>query len=67
MGSPARYACYKKEMLGWIRGKMATPESAQGDGRFFAFGSTTVRNDASTCNNPCAPGRDYLIVARNDF
>jgi hypothetical protein len=29
MGSLARYARYKKEMLGWIREKMATLESAQ--------------------------------------
>jgi hypothetical protein len=28
MGSPARYACCGKEMLGWIRKKIATPESA---------------------------------------
>jgi len=26
MGSPTHYACYRKEMLGWIREKMATQE-----------------------------------------
>jgi hypothetical protein len=29
-------------MLGWIREKMATQESALGGGRFFAFSPTTV-------------------------
>jgi len=55
MGSPARYACYGKEMLGWIREKMATQELALGGGN-FASGSTAVRNDASTYNGPCVAG-----------
>jgi len=46
-------------MLGWICVKMAIQESALGDDMFFALGSTGVGNGASTCNDPCAPGRDY--------
>ncbi len=35
MGNLARYACYGKEMLGWIREKMATQESALKGGSCF--------------------------------
>jgi len=59
MGSPACYAYYGKEMLGWIREKMATPESAPRGGKFSASGSITVGNDTSACNNPCTPSEDY--------
>jgi len=59
MGSPTHYACCRKEMLGWIREKMATPESAPKGGRFFASGSITVENDTSACNDPCIPSGDY--------
>jgi hypothetical protein len=65
MGSLARYACYKKEMLGWVREKMVTPELAPKGGRFSACGSTTVGNGASTCNNPCAPGGDCSTTIGN--
>ncbi len=44
---------------------MATQESALGGGMFFAFGSTVTGNDALACNDPCAPGEDYLIVVGN--
>jgi hypothetical protein len=42
MRSPTRYACYKKEMLGWIREKMATQESTLGGGRFFTSGQSPL-------------------------
>jgi len=42
MGSPIRYPCYRKEMLGWIYEKMATPKSAPGGGRFSTFGLIAV-------------------------
>jgi hypothetical protein len=41
-------------MLGWIREKMATLESATGGGKFFASSSTTAGNSASTCSDLCA-------------
>jgi hypothetical protein len=66
MGSLARYACCEKEMLGGIREKMATQESALGGGMFFAFGSTVTGNDALACNDPCAPGRDCSTAAENN-
>jgi len=56
MGSPTHYACYKKEMIGWIREKMAIQESAPKGGRFFAFNSI----------DSCATGRDCLIAIGND-
>ncbi len=65
MGSPARYACCGKEMLGWIREKMATQESIPKSGRFFAFGSTVVRNGTSICSDSCALGKDYLTTTGN--
>jgi hypothetical protein len=34
MGNPTLYVCYGKEMLGWIREKMATQESAPGGDKF---------------------------------
>jgi len=52
MGSLNHYACYGKEILGWIREKMAIPESAPGGGKLFASGSTTTRNGALVCNDP---------------
>jgi len=66
MGSLTRYACCGKEMLGRIREKMATPESAPGGGRFSASDSTTVGNDALACSDSCAPIRDCSIVVGND-
>jgi hypothetical protein len=45
--------------------KMATPKSALGGGRFSAFGSTTARNDASTCSDPCILGEDCSTATRN--
>jgi hypothetical protein len=33
---------------------------------FFTFSSTTVGNGTLTCNDPCAPGKDYPTVVRND-
>ncbi len=65
MGSRVRYACYGKEMLGWIREKMATPKSAPGSGRFSAFGSITARNNILACNNPCTPSGDYSTAIGN--
>jgi hypothetical protein len=54
-------------MLGRIHEKMATPKLALRGGTFSAFDSTTARNNASVCNDPCAPGGDCSIVARNGF
>jgi len=65
MGSPARYACCGKEMLGWIHEKMVILESTPRGGRFFASSLITIGNSASTCNDPCTPGEDYSIVTRN--
>jgi len=59
MGSPTHYVCCGKEMLGWIREKMATQELTLGGGKFYAFDSTVVGNNTSTGNDPCAPGGDY--------
>jgi hypothetical protein len=59
MGSPVRYVCYEKEMLGWIREKMATLELAPKDGRFSTSDSTIAGNDTLACNDPWAPGEDY--------
>jgi len=59
MGSPVRYACCGKEMLGWICEKMATLEPTPRGGRFSASGSITAGNDTSTCNDSCALGGDY--------
>jgi hypothetical protein len=65
MRSLARYACCRKEMLGWIHEKMATQESAPGGGKFFASSSTIAGNGASVCNDPCALGEDYSTVVGN--
>ncbi len=65
MGNLVGYAHCEKEMLGWIREKMATQESAPGGGRFFVFGSIATRNSASACSDPCAPGRDYSSAIGN--
>jgi len=59
MGSPARYVCCGKEILGWIPEKMATQELTPRNGRFFLSNSTVVGNDASACNDPCVPNKDY--------
>jgi hypothetical protein len=59
MGSPARYACYGKEMLGWIHEKMATPESAPKGDKLSASGSITAGNDTLACNDLCVPNGDY--------
>jgi hypothetical protein len=59
MGSLAHYACYGKEMLGWIRETMAIQESTPKGGRFSASGSTVIGNGASTCSDPCIPCEDY--------
>jgi len=47
MGSPICYACCGKEMLGWIREKMATQALALGGGRFFTSNSTILGNGTS--------------------
>ncbi len=65
MGSPVHYACYGKEMLGWIREKMAIPKSAPKGGRFFDFGLITAGNSALACSDSCAPGGDCSTVAGN--
>ncbi len=65
MGSPARYVYYEKEMLGWIHEKMTIQESTLGGGRFFAFDSIVVRNNASTCNDPCVLGEDCSTITGN--
>jgi hypothetical protein len=65
MGSPTRYAYYGKEMLGWIREKMATQASALGGGKFSASNSTVVGNGASACNDLCVPNEDCSIAVGN--
>jgi hypothetical protein len=55
MGSPARYACYEKEMLGWIREKMVIQESATQE--VVGFLPTS----------PCVASRDCSIAIGNDF
>jgi hypothetical protein len=62
MGSPARYACCGKEMLGWIRKKMATLELTPRGERLSASGSITAGNDTLACSDPCAPSGDYWIT-----
>jgi hypothetical protein len=52
-------------MLGWIREKMATLELAPRGGKFFVFDSTTIGNDTSACNNPCALGGDCSTATGN--
>jgi hypothetical protein len=47
MGSLVHYASYGKKMLGWIREKMVTQESALGGGRFSVSDSIVVRNGPS--------------------
>jgi hypothetical protein len=47
MGSLVRYACCGKEMLGWIREKMAIPKSAPRGGMISTSGSITVEHDIS--------------------
>jgi hypothetical protein len=61
MGSLAHYACYEKEMLGWIHEKMATPESALGGGMFFTSSLTVVQNSASACSDLCVLARRGLL------
>jgi hypothetical protein len=34
--------------------------------KFFASGSTAAKNGTLACKNPCVPGEDYSIAARND-
>jgi len=65
MGSPTHYACCEKEMLGWIREKMATQTSALRGGRFSTFGSTDAGNGASTCNHPCTLGAPSRFSPHN--
>jgi hypothetical protein len=65
MGSPARYACCGKELLGWIREKMATQELAPRGGRFFASSSITAANGASAYSGSCTIGGAYSTTARN--
>jgi len=59
MGSPVHYVCCGKEMLGWIREKMVTPESAPRGDRLFASSLITVGNDISACSDPCVLSKDY--------
>jgi hypothetical protein len=54
-------------MLGWIREKMATLESALGGGGFSTSGSTIVGNGTSTCSDSCVPSKDCLTVTGNNF
>ncbi len=65
MGSPACYVCYKKEILGWIREKMAIPKSAPRGGKFSTSSSTTARNGTLACNDPCTISGDYSTTIGN--
>jgi hypothetical protein len=53
MGSPTRYACYEKEMLGSICEKMATQELTPRGGMFFASSPIAVGNGALAYNGSC--------------
>jgi hypothetical protein len=44
---------------------MVTQELTLRGGKFYAFDSTIIRNDASTYSDPCAPGEDCLTVVGN--
>jgi hypothetical protein len=46
----------QKEMLGWIREKMAIQKSAPRGGRFFASGPTTVGNGTLVYSGQCVAG-----------
>jgi hypothetical protein len=52
--------CWVGSMKKWL-----LKNQPQGGGKFFASGSTTVRNGASTCSDPCASSRDYSTAAGN--
>jgi len=52
-------------MLGWIREKMATPESTPKGGKFSTSSSIFVGNSALACNNPCAPSGDCSTAIGN--
>jgi hypothetical protein len=65
MGSLVRYACCEKEMMGSIREKMATQESAPRGGKFSAFGSTTAGNGALAYSGPCIGGGDCSTAVTN--
>jgi hypothetical protein len=67
MGSLVHYAYWEKEMLGWIREKMATQESAPKGGKFFAFSSTAIRNSALACSDTCAPSGDCSTAIGNGY
>jgi len=65
MGSLVRYAWCQKEMLGWIREKMAIQESALRGGKFFASNSTAGGNGALVYSNPCTLSEKYSAAAGN--
>ncbi len=65
LGKAWKKCCCKKEMLGSIREKMVTLESAPKGGRFSASGSTTTRNGTSACNDPCTPRGDCSTSIKN--
>ncbi len=65
MGSLIHYACCMKEMLGWIREKMAIQASTPGGGRFFASGSTIAGNGASAYNDLCTLGAPSKFSSHN--
>jgi hypothetical protein len=65
MGSPTRYACCEKEMLGWIREKMVIQESAPGGGRFSTSSSTTTKNGASAYSALCVLGENFSTTVEN--
>jgi hypothetical protein len=46
---------------------MVIQESALKGGKFSTSDSTIIRNDASTCDNPCVPGEDYSTAIKNNF
>jgi hypothetical protein len=47
--------------------KVGLRQSALGGDKLFAFGSTTVRNNMSTCNDLCAQGGDYSTAVGNNY
>jgi hypothetical protein len=54
-----------KEMLGWIHKKMAIQELALRGGKFSTSDLIIIGEGASTCNDPCTPGKDCSIAIRN--
>ncbi len=60
----ARYACYRKEMLGWICESHYLKIILR-SGRFFASSITVVGNSDLTYNDLCIPHEDFSTSVGN--